>query len=104
MTSVVRTSLYSPSQLPGIGISAVTSDGRTAPAHPFETQVMPMAGRPTGVDAQRRKGRFLTLMAEGVDPVEARKEAGIAADRALRIVTDSSFQDIVRALRDELAA
>jgi hypothetical protein len=63
-----------------------------------------MSGRPTGIDSLRRRSKFLLLLAEGVDAVEARKQAGVDPDRALRIVTDSSFAEIVQALRAELAA
>lgn len=95
---------YYPAQPIRKPISAVTSDGRTAPSFPFETVAVPMRGRPTGLESQRRKGKFLALMAAGADPVDARKQAGIAADRALRIVTDSSYAEVVKALQEELAA
>jgi hypothetical protein len=56
-------------------------------------------GRPGKDDSLRRKGIFLALMAEGHDAVAARKKAGIHPDRALRIVTESGFLEIVQALR-----
>jgi len=60
-------------------------------------------GRPTALQSKQRTGRFLILVAEGRDIVEARKEAGIDADRALRIVGESDFREIVDAIRERFA-
>lgn len=56
--------------------------------------------RPTASESRARKARFLCLIAEGCDAVNARKQAGIDADRALRIVTESDYLDVVRAIRE----
>lgn len=57
-------------------------------------------GRPRGDDSQARAARFLCLIADGKDPVTARKEARIDPDRALTIACESSFSDVVRAIRE----
>lgn len=57
-------------------------------------------GRPRGDEARARKAHFLCLIADGRDAVEARKESGIDPDRALRIVTESDYLDVVRAIRE----
>lgn len=55
--------------------------------------------RPNGIESARRKARFLTLIAEGSDAEHAAREAGLSPWRALRIVTEADFLDIVRAIR-----
>lgn len=57
-------------------------------------------GRPTASDSRARKAHFLCLIADGKDAVQARKLSGIDPDRALRIVTESDYLDVVRAIRD----
>jgi len=59
-------------------------------------------GRPRKPEAIRRRGHFLCLFAAGVDPVEARKQAGIDADTALVVACKKDFQQLVQALRDGL--
>lgn len=56
--------------------------------------------RPESRDAKQRKSQFLCLLADGCDPVDAYKAAKIHHDRAIRIACESSFQDIVRAIRE----
>lgn len=57
-------------------------------------------GRPKKGEAERRKAQFLCLIADGKDPVAARKEARIDPDRALVIACESTFNDVVRAIRE----
>lgn len=57
--------------------------------------------RPTASESRARKARFLNLVAEGQDPVAARKAAGIDADRALRIVTEADYLSVVAAIRED---
>lgn len=61
----------------------------------------PRMGRPRGDDSKERAAQFLCLIADGKDPVAARKEARIDPDRALVIACESTFRDVVRAIREE---
>jgi len=61
-------------------------------------------GRPTAVQVQAQASRFLCLIAEGHDAKTAAKTAGLNPWRALDIVTESSFTDIVQAIREGVAA
>jgi hypothetical protein len=62
-------------------------------------------GRPDAEEAQRRKGKFLTLIADGLVADEAAVKAGVSLKRALRIASDPEFQAQVQAIRDdEMAA
>jgi len=53
---------------------------------------------------QAQASRFLCLIAEGHDAKTAAKTAGLNPWRALDIVTESSFTDIVQAIREGVAA
>lgn len=55
--------------------------------------------RPTRLQSLRRKARFLHLLADGVDVVEARKQARLDPDAALRVVTECDFRELVALLR-----
>lgn len=46
------------------------------------------AGRPTKTDSRARTARFLQLAAAGVPLDEAARQAGVKAERALRLVSD----------------
>lgn len=60
--------------------------------------------RPESRDSRARAGKFLCLIASGADVVAARKQAGIDPDRALRIVTESDFAEIVSTIREHLTS
>jgi hypothetical protein len=67
---------------------------------PLTRQVaMPRPGRPTKVEQARRRSLFLSAIANGCDVVQARRQAQLNPDDALRIVTESGFLEIVQALR-----
>lgn len=59
-----------------------------------------MSGRPTATDSRARAARFLTLVAEGLPADEAAKQAQLGPWKALRIVSEASFNDVVRAIRE----
>lgn len=59
-----------------------------------------MPGRPTATDSRARAARFLTLVAEGLPADEAAKAANLGPWKALRIVSEASFNDVVRAIRE----
>lgn len=64
-------------------------------------------GRPSADESRLRTQRFLCLIADGMDAEQAAREAKIGPWRALRIVTESDFREIVQAIRatiDTLAA
>lgn len=64
-------------------------------------------GRPKEADSRARTSKFLCLIADGMNAEKAAREARIGPWRALKIVTESDFTDVVRAIRDgdvELAA
>lgn len=60
----------------------------------------PRSGRPTANDAAHRKARFLTLIADGADAEQAARKANLSPWRALKIVTECDFNDVVRAIRE----
>jgi hypothetical protein len=60
---------------------------------------MSRPGRPTKVEQARRRSLFLSAIANGCDVVQARRQAQLNPDDALRIVTESGFLEIVQALR-----
>jgi hypothetical protein len=57
-------------------------------------------GRPRTDEAAARKARFLCAIADGSDAVQAAKDARLDPWRALRIVTECDYLDVVRAIRD----
>lgn len=63
-----------------------------------------MQGRPRAADSRARHARFLELVAAGVAYAEAAQVARIGPWRALRLVSDPGFCEVVRALREEAAA
>lgn len=56
--------------------------------------------RPTASESRRRKVAFLCAVASGTAADQAAKDAGLDPWRALRIVTESDFNDVVRAIRE----
>lgn len=56
-------------------------------------------GRPSRDESERRTARFLCAVADGKDAVEAAKAAHLSPWKALRIVTESDFRDVVQAIR-----
>ena len=50
-------------------------------------------GRPTALEQRRRTARFLTLAAAGVRLDVAAAQAGVKAERALRLVSDRDAFD-----------
>lgn len=58
-----------------------------------------MRGRPNAPETRARTGRFLCLIAEGMDAEQAARAAKIGPWRALRIVTETDFREIVEAIR-----
>jgi hypothetical protein len=59
--------------------------------------------RPESRDAKARTSAFLCAIADGRDAVTAAKDAKLDPWRALRIVTETDFNDVVRAIRLGLA-
>lgn len=61
-------------------------------------------GRPSAEESRLRTSRFLTLVASGVEADVAAKQAKIGPWRALRIVTEATYHDVVQAIRDDAEA
>ena len=61
---------------------------------------MPQPGRPRRHETKQRKARFLTLCAEGLDPLEAQQESGLPVHHAFELVADrATFDALVDGLR-----
>jgi hypothetical protein len=65
-----------------------------------------MQGRPHAADSRARHASFLELVAAGASYFEASKAARLSANKALRIVSEPTFADVVLAIREgtEVAA
>lgn len=58
-------------------------------------------GRPTRTEQKRREAQFLCAIADHGDATKAAKDARLNPWRALTIVNEAGFRDVVRAIRDE---
>lgn len=59
-----------------------------------------MRGRPTGSDSRARKARFLNLIADGYTPDAAVEESKVSHKKAIKIMSERDYLDVVRAIRD----
>ena len=66
----------------------------------------PQQGRPHSTDTRERTAKFLCLVAAGMPADQAAKQAKLGPWRALRIISESSYADLLAAIRDstEIAA
>lgn len=56
-------------------------------------------GRPTAAEQQQRTARFLVLAADGVPYDKAAKRAGVKAERALRLLSETGIVQALDAVR-----
>lgn len=63
-----------------------------------------MAGRPNGLESERRTREFLRLLGDGCDPLVAAREAQVKTDRVVRLLADPHFRAAVVTLLDQQAA
>jgi hypothetical protein len=59
-----------------------------------------LAGRPRAAETHERTQQFLRLLGEGAPPHLAARDAGIKADRVVRLLADRAFRQVVCALLD----